>query len=56
MSLPVEEFMAKFQELKQRVNSGPHHVVWKAKNDPNLEELAVQLCELDNLITRCLST
>lgn len=52
MSLPVEEFMAKFQELKRRVNSGPDHVVWKAKNDPNLEELAVQICELDNLITR----
>ncbi len=52
MSLPVEEFMTKFQELKRRVNSRPHNVVWMARNDPNLKMLAAEICGLENQINR----
>ena len=54
MSLPAEEFMAKFQELKRRVNSNPQNVVWMARNDSALEELVARIFELDYQITKAI--
>lgn len=52
MPLPIPEFMVKFQQLKQAVNSKPETIIWKSKQQKIVADLVYDIWEIDTRIIR----
>ncbi len=55
-TIPFEAFLAKFSELKSKINSNPRNLSWRAKNDSSLGELASELMGYSQQIEHALAS